>query len=325
MIRDNTGRFPRLAQCFRRGARFRALRPGFAGRVESAAMPPRFGVLLAVLFWGVSFVATKAVVAEIRPAALIFARAGLGTGLLVILLALGGRAIVPPRDAWRGLLVLGFVGVAFHQMLQAIALESTSAIHTGWLIGLAPIWSALFAAVRLRERLGSGKLGGLLLGFSGAALVVTRGRLHGLMALPSTRGDLLILASTVNWAFYSSLGHPLLRRLGPRQFTAGAMFFGTLLLAPVVAATGAWRDYAALSAMGWVALLFLGLGCSGLGYFFWYNALERIELTRVAAFLYLEPLVTLAAAVALLGEPVGLLTLAGGVLLLAGVAVVQRA
>lgn len=293
-------------------------------QVESP-VPPRLGVLLAVVLWGVSFVATKAVVAEIRPAALIFARAGLGTALLVTILALRGGALVPPRDAWRDLLLMGFVGVAFHQMLQAIALVSTSAVNTGWLIGLTPIWSALFAAVRLRERFGAGKLAGLLLGFAGAALVVTRGRFSGLLALPSTRGDLLILASTVNWAYYSSLGHPVLRRLGPRHATAGALFFGTLLLLPLVAFSGAWRDYALLSATGWGAILFLGFGCSGLGYLFWYGGLERIEMSRVAAFLYLEPLVTLAAAVYWLGEPIGLLTLAGGALLLAGVALVQRA
>lgn len=111
-------------------------------------MSPRLGVLLAVVMWGVSFVATKAAVAEIRPAALIFARTGLGTTLLVALLAARGGGLVPPRDAWGGLLAMGFVGVAFHQMLQAIALQSTSAVNTGWLIGLTPVWAAVFAAIR---------------------------------------------------------------------------------------------------------------------------------------------------------------------------------
>ena len=71
-------------------------------------------------------------------------------------------------------------------------------------------------------------------------------------------------------------------------------------------------------------MLFLGIACSGLGYLFWYGALERIEASRVAAFLYLEPLVTLAAAVVMLGESVTLTTVAGGLLVLAGVALVQR-
>ena len=66
-------------------------------------------------------------------------------------------------------------------------------------------------------------------------------------------------------------------------------------------------------------MLFLGIACSGLGYVFWYAALEKIEASRVAALLYLEPLVTLASAAVLLGEKIQLVTVAGGVILLMGV------
>lgn len=289
-------------------------------------MPPRLGALAAVVFWGLSFVATKAVVSQVSPAALIFARAGLGSALLLALLTLKRQPAVPPRDAWRSLALMGLVGVAFHQMLQAYALTLTSAVNTGWLIGLTPLWSALLSAVFLKERFGVVKTAGLALGFLGALLVVTRGRLSpGLLALPATRGDLLILASTVNWAVYSVLGHATLRRLGPTRATAGAMLFGWAMLAPLFLMASAWRDYGRLTPAGWGALLFLGLACSGLGYLFWYGALERIEASRVASFLYLEPLVTLTAAVLLLGEQVGVVTVVGGAVLLAGVWLVQRA
>jgi drug/metabolite transporter (DMT)-like permease len=191
---------------------------------------------------------------------------------------------------------------------------------------LIPVWSAVLAAVFLRERFGAGKLGGLVLGFAGAALVVTRGRLAaGVLALPATRGDLLMFASTFNWALYTTLGHGTIRRLGSLRATAGAMFLGALMLAPPFLWSGGWREYAALSPAAGAAVLYLGLGASGLGYLFWYGALEKVETSRVAAFLYLEPLVTLVAAVALLREPVGAVTMLGGLMVLAGVALVQRA
>ena len=289
-------------------------------------MPPRLGALLAILFWGVSFVATKAVVREISPVTLIFTRAGLGTALLVAILAVRRQRPLPPRDALLPLAVMGFVGVAFHQLLQAHALTLTSAVNTGWLIGLTPLWSALLSAFVLRERFGAAKIAGLLVGFAGAALVVTRGQLAAaLLALPATRGDLLILASTVNWALYTVLGHPTIRRLGPTRATAGAMLLGWLMLAPSFAARAGWSDYARLTPAGWLAVLFLGVACSGLGYLFWYGALERVEASRVAALLYLEPLVTLAAAVALLGEPVRITTVVGGLMVAGGVILVQSA
>jgi drug/metabolite transporter (DMT)-like permease len=287
-------------------------------------MPPRLGALLAILFWGVSFVATKAAVRELTPLALVFGRTGLGVLLLLALLARRREPLLPPRDAWAALASMGFVGVAFHQVLQAHALTLTSAVNTGWLIGLTPIWAALLARATLGERFSPRKLLGLAAGFGGALLVVTRGRLdRSLLALPATRGDLLILASTVNWALYTVLGHATLRRLGPRRATSGGMLFGWLMLAPPFLAGASWREFEQLSGAGWAALLFLGIACSGLGYLFWYGALERIEASRVAALLYLEPLVTLAAAVALLGETVGLATIGGGLLLVGGVALVQ--
>jgi drug/metabolite transporter (DMT)-like permease len=102
------------------------------------------------------------------------------------------------------------------------------------------------------------------------------------------------------------------------------MAAGFAMLAVPVAWLGAWRDFARLSPTGWLAVLFLGLACSGLGYLFWYAALERIEASRVGALLYLEPLVTLMAAVVLLGERVQAVTILGGLLLLAGVSLVER-
>ena len=285
----------------------------------------RFGALIAIVLWGLSFVATKAALHEISPITLIFTRFAIGSALLMGILAARRQRLAPPRDTWVSLTLMGFVGVFIHQLVQSYGLTMTTAVRTGWLIGLTPIWSALLSAMMLKERFGPAKLAGLALGFLGAALVVTRGDLSGaLLNLPSTRGDLLILVSTVNWAFYTTLGHPTIRRLGSARATAGAMLAGTCMLGGLFAWRAGWNEYAALSATGWGAVLFLGIGCSGLAYMFWYGALEKMEATRVASFLYLEPLVTLAAGVWLLGEPVGPATLIGGLVVLAGVYLVQR-
>ncbi len=289
-------------------------------------MPPRLQAFLAVVLWGISFVATKAALREISPVTLIFTRSALGTLLLLATLAARRLPLVPPRASWGPLALMGFVGVCFHQLLQAFGIRLTTAVQAGWIVGLIPIWSAVLAGLFLRERFGTGKIAGLALGFAGAALVVSRGRATpDLLALPGTRGDLLMLASTLNWAIYTTLGHATIRRLGSLRATAGAMLVGGLMLTPLFLGTGGWREYATLSGAGIAAVLYLGIGASGLGYLFWYGALERVEASRVAAFLYLEPLVTLVTAVALLHEPVGLTTLAGGLVVLAGVALVQRA
>lgn len=291
-----------------------------------AALAPRLAAFGAVALWGVSFVATKAVLREVSPITLIFSRFALGVLVLFLILWFKRERVIPPRDAWRMLALMGFVGIFVHQMLQVHGLTLTTAIRTGWLIGLIPIWSAVLSAVVLGESFGRRKIAGFLLGAVGAVLVITRGELSSrMLALPSTRGDLLILASTVNWAIYTNLGRDILKRLGSTRATAAAMLVGWAMLIPLFVNAAGWQDYRSLSPSGLLAIAFLGVGCSGLGYLFWYMALERIEASQVSAFLYLEPLVTLAAAVALLGEPVFVSTVIGGALVLVGVATVQRA
>jgi drug/metabolite transporter (DMT)-like permease len=291
-----------------------------------SVLAARLAAFAAVVLWGVSFVATKAALREVSPVTLVFTRFALGTAVLALILRLRRESLIPPRDAWPMLAVMGFVGIFVHQMLQVHGLNLTTAVRTGWLIGLIPIWSAVLAAVFLGEGFGPRKVFGLFLGTIGALLVITRGELSSrVLALPATRGDLLILASTVNWAIYTILGRDTLKRLGSARATAAAMFVGWAMLIPFFVNTSGWQEYRSLSSTSVIAIVFLGVGCSGLGYWFWYAALERIEASQVAAFLYVEPLVTFIAAVALLGESVAVSTILGGGLVLAGVLTVQSA
>jgi drug/metabolite transporter (DMT)-like permease len=286
----------------------------------------RLAVLSAIVVWGISFVATKAVLREIGPVTLITIRFALGVAFLNTVLALRERNLVaPPRAFLPSLAIMGFFGVLVHQMLQAWGLTLTSAVNTGWLIGLIPIWTAILASLFRNERFGMVRVAGLALGLIGTLLVITRGELStATFGLPSAKGDLLILISTVNWAVYTVMGHRTIRALGSLRATTWSMTIGWLMLIPFFAYGRGWEEIASLSATGWTALIFLGVACSGLGYLFWYGALTRLDAGSVAAFLYLEPLVTLAAAAALLGERIQLVTIIGGLILIAGVALVQK-
>jgi len=91
---------------------------------------------LAVVLWGLSFVATKMALAELSPMA-------------VVIAGLRGRSLRPPVGLWPRLLLAGFLGVFLHMLLQAWGLTMTTAVRTGWLIGIIPVWSALLALVVL--------------------------------------------------------------------------------------------------------------------------------------------------------------------------------
>jgi drug/metabolite transporter (DMT)-like permease len=285
----------------------------------------RLKALAAALFWGVSFVATKAALREVHPLTIIVLRFGMG--VLILFLAVwqtrlvktvGGRDLVP-------LAILGAIGVAFHQGLQVTGLELTSASSMAWLVALNPVFTAILAWRFLSEIFGPLKVLGLAIAFVGAIAVVTKGVLSPeTLHLPSTTGDLLALASALNWAVFSVASKPLLRRLPPKLMMAYVMLIGWLMVLPFWGAGQGWNDVSHLTATGWVAIGFLGIFCSGLAYIFWYDALAQIDASQVAAFIYIEPLVTVVVAAIVLSEAFTLATFLGGLTILVGVYLVNR-
>jgi drug/metabolite transporter (DMT)-like permease len=285
---------------------------------------PHAAALAAVVLWGLSFIATKAVLAEIPPTTVVFTRFLAGSLILLSLLPISRRSRSAAGIGLPKLFVLGFFGIFVHQMLQVFGLRSTTATSTGWLIGLVPIWAAVLAAIFLAERLSRPRIVGLLLGLVGASLIVGVGPGAGGFDLSGAGlGDLLILISTLNWAAYTVYIRVAASGGSGLRTAAYSMCLGCLMLAVPFSISAGWNDYASLSPGGWAALLFLGVGCSGLAYFCWAYALERLQTSRVAAYLYVEPFVTQVAAALLLDESVGAIVPLGGTVVLCGVFLVQ--
>ncbi len=223
------------------------------------------------------------------------------------------------------LTMLAAIGVAFHQGLQVTGLEWTSASSMAWLVALNPAFTAILAWLFLSEVFGPLKVLGLTIALVGAIAVVTRGVLSpDTLHLPSTTGDMLALASALNWAVFSVASKPLLKRLPPKLMMAYVMLIGWLLVLPLWGAGQGWNEIGSLTAWGWAAIGFLGIFCSGLAYIFWYDALAEIDASQVAAFIYIEPLVTVVVAAIVLGEAFTPATFLGGLTILVGVYLVNR-
>jgi drug/metabolite transporter (DMT)-like permease len=290
----------------------------------SARRTAALGALAAVSVWGASFAATKRLLGEVSPATVLLGRTVLAT------LLIGGGLLVrrrlrplPARD-WPRLVTLSVFGLVLTQLLQAYALERSTSANTAWLVALGPVATALLAAWVLGERLGR-RSAGLALAFAGAVLVASGGAsLGAALALPSARGDGLTLISTGTWALYTVYGRGFAALYPPTLVTAHVLGVASLAYAPGFVAAGGWRELLHLSPTGWLCLAYLGLGCSGIAFMLYYAALEHLEASQVAAFIYLEPLIAQALSVALLGEPLTAAVLGGGAAILGGVYLVTR-
>jgi drug/metabolite transporter (DMT)-like permease len=281
-----------------------------------------WGALWAVIFWGVSFIAIKVALKEIHPFMLLTLRYAIGALLLFFFQYQRDKTFLKQfacRD-WIHIGILAIVGVSGLGLLQAYGLIYTSAINTGWIIAINPILITVAARFFLGEAVTTRKIAGILLGFFGLFLIITRGIFSlSLFRFASTFGDLLVFTSAIAWTTFTVGGKGFLSRFNPLSSITAIMGSGFLLILPLGILKGGWGNLFHLSPLTWMGVLFLGIFCSGLGYLFWYSALEKKDTGSVGMYLYLEPFVTLIGASLFLGEPIYWITLAGGAMTLAGV------
>jgi drug/metabolite transporter (DMT)-like permease len=279
---------------------------------------PAAWTLLPILFWGASFVATRVALETFHPFGLVAVRFVLGVLLVYGYLAVRGERLWPERGDLVRCTFLGCV-LGAHLLIQGFALLSTSAINSGWIVGFSPVIIALGAQLFLGQRLRS-------VGWIGVCLATLGVWLVTFAAAPDWKrpsaGDLLVLASTFTWATYSLASIGPVRRNGAVRVTAFALGVGALVCTSASVAFGFTIGPPSTATIG--SLLFLGVLCSGVAFALWFRAIELYGAARIGALVYFQPFVTLAIGASVLHENVTRYALAGGPLVLVGVALVNR-
>ena len=219
-------------------------------------------------------------------------------------------------------MILGILGVFVHQVLQATALLTIDASSAGWLISFSPIFTVILSILFLHEKMSIMKAIGMVLAITGV-LLVTTSRSGQSFHFAMNIGFLLMILSTLNWAIYSVLLKSLKIPYPPIVVTFYMCLLGLILTTPFIIRNKGWESLSLLNQSEWAHLLFLGVFVSGIAYWYWAKALEVLEASKVSMFLYLEPIATLIAAVLLLNEKVFLISLAGGIIIIIGVIIVN--
>jgi len=282
-------------------------------------------MLLAVIFWGASFVGTKVALQDAHPVTVVWVRFLIG--VLVLGAAVVGRRqfrLPALRDVGYFALI-GALGITWHQWLQSTELLTAQATTSAWIVASTPIFMALLGWIFFKETLSLLRVAGIFIAAFGVLLVVTHGDLRSLgLGKFGTQGDLLMLISSPNWAVFSALSRNGLRRYPAALMMLYVMAFGWIFTSGLFFAGPGLADLKNFTLNGWAAVLYLGIACSGLAYIFYYDALQVMPAARVGVFLYIEPLVTVGVASLLIGEKIFLATLAGGAIILLGVWLVNR-
>jgi drug/metabolite transporter (DMT)-like permease len=277
------------------------------GRVELGAL------LLLAAIWGASFLFIRIAVPVLGPAPLITARVILAAAAL-LLYAAAARQPVLIRHRWRSLLLLGAINAAIPFTLIAFAELRLPASLAAVLNATNPLFTALVAAVWLGDALTPKRLGGLVLGLTGVAVVVGWSPLRlSPVVLLSVGASLLAACCYAVGGVYARArfqGMPPLALAIGQQLGAGAV------LLPLAVARPPVHTPSLSVALAVVALALLSTSIAYLLYFF---LMARVGPTSTHTYSFLVPLFGILWSVLFLGEqaPVGML--AGLALILASI------
>ena len=290
--------------------------------------PGRSGRALPTLFalggvWGGSFLFIKVIVDETGPLEVVAGRLLFGALAVAAYVAITRhRVAVAPR------LIPHIAVLAVLANILPFALISWGEEHiesgtASVLNAMVPIFTAVIAAIALdEEHFTPGRLGGLFLGFVGVAV------LTGTESLDVTDSNVAGQLAVVGAAFCYGLGavymRTLLRGQDTVSLTIAQLAIGVVIAAGVLlVARGGAPNYS-LSLEAWASLLALGTLGTGIGYVAFVWLIENIGSVRASLVTYIVPVLGLLLGWLVLDEDIGVNTIVGFLLIIAGVATVMR-
>jgi drug/metabolite transporter (DMT)-like permease len=283
-------------------------------------------MLILITFWGSSFVVVKVALKEgLTPIALATFRFLAAGGLFLIVLLFeksinsNYRLFVEKKD-FLSLIFLALTGVTFFFALQYTGIKMAGAsVAAIFVCLLSPILIAVFSTKMLKEELTKKQISGIGIAAGGTFLAITDGVLNFQTNKEFLLGSLVLLFTPFLWAAYSIAGKKVLKKYNPFLIVAYVTMLGGLFLIPFSLAENSLTQLFETTLTARLAILFLSVTCSIIGYYIWFYVLKQVGATITGSFLFAEPLVTVLFAVSFVEEEVSFQVLAGGLLIFIGV------
>ena len=271
-------------------------------------------LLLLSAIWGASFLFMRIGAPVLGPSLLIFARVGLAALFLLLVGFYVRKSLEVPRH-WRHYLVLGLFNSALPFLLFAFAAKTLTASLLSILNATAPIWAAAIGAICLRSRLTPKILCGMLFGVTGVGL------LAGVETLALPDDGMLAVVAGLGAAFSYGIATTYAKTakvVEPFANAHGSMWAATLILVPL--ALHAPQLPAMLPLHVTLAVVSLGVVCSGIAYLLYFRLLSDVGAVRALTVTFLIPVFGILWGSLFLGEHVGWHTLIGTLTVLTGTA-----
>jgi drug/metabolite transporter (DMT)-like permease len=251
--------------------------------------------MVGVAIFSLTLPFTRMAVEELNPVLVALGRA--------VVAAIGSAALLwwvgaprPTPRQWRALTITSLGVVVGFPVFSSIAMRYVPASHGAVVIGILPLATALFGALRFGERPSAGFWIAALFGSAlvvGFALWQGGGEFHA--------ADLALFAAVIAAAMGYAEGGRLSQSMGGQQVISWALVLSMPILLPITIWL-CWNYGLDASPRAWIGFGYVSLFSMFIGFFFWYKGLALGGIARVGQVQLLQPFLTLIGAALILGE-----------------------
>ncbi|SMC72328.1 Permease of the drug/metabolite transporter (DMT) superfamily [Desulfocicer vacuolatum DSM 3385] len=275
---------------------------------------------LTAIFWGGTFVAGRFIASDVSPVNAAFLRFAIASFFLIIFTKnIEGKFPAISRKQILPILLSGASGVFLYNILFFEGLRYIHAGRAALIIALNPIMISIFSAILFREKLNFIKGFGIILSVTGALVVISNGHLTDIMGYHIGKGELLIFGCVVSWVSYSLVGKAVMSSLSPLVSVCYSSVAGTALLAIPFLFNGQFHEIINYTILDWGNLFYLGFFGTVLGFFWYYEGINRIGAMKAGVFINVVPVSAIILSCFILDEAITPSLFSGGVFVISGV------
>lgn len=224
---------------------------------------------------------------------------------------------------YKRFIICALLGIVINQLLFIKGLSMTFSIHASLLMLTTPIFITIIAAFILKEHLHKFKILGLLLGISGA-LVLIMARKNTGNGSNVLWGDIFVIVNAICYSCYFILVKPLMKRYSAMSVIRVLFTIGTFIALPIC-----WNEFRAIpwssyTILSTSILLLIVVGGTFFAYTFNLYGIKHLGASVSGSYIYTQPFFATVIAMIFMNETLDIYKIIGGIFIFSGVYFVTK-
>jgi drug/metabolite transporter (DMT)-like permease len=246
-------------------------------------------VLGANLIYGINYTVAKGVMPEfIAPFAFILIRVVV-TAIIFTVIDLFIKSPPIERKDLIKLAMCALFGIAINQLMFFKGLSITSPINAALMMTTNPIMVLIVAAIVIREKITAGKVGGILIGITGAITLILFGN-HFNINGGDVKGDIMVLINSLSFGVFLIIVKPMMQKYHAITVMKWIFIFGIFYVFPFGYTEFRQTDFLSFPTHIWLSVAFVVIVTTSIAYSLNTYALKNLSASNVSSYIYLQPL-----------------------------------